>query len=30
MNKIDGILYINLDYRTDRKDQLLNNLKNMM
>tara|TARA_B110000211_G_scaffold86695_1_gene101721 strand:+ start:1321 stop:1860 length:540 start_codon:yes stop_codon:yes gene_type:complete len=27
MNKIDGILYINLDYRTDRKDQLLNNLK---
>lgn len=27
MNKIDGILYINLDYRTDRKEQLLNNLK---
>lgn len=27
MDKIDGILYINLDYRTDRKKQLLDNFK---
>ena len=27
MDKIDGILYINLDYRTDRKKKLLDNLR---
>ena len=27
MDSIDGILYINLDYRTDRKKQLLDNLE---
>jgi hypothetical protein len=27
MDNIDGIIYINLDYRIDRKEQLLDNLK---